>query len=180
MKRMFLALVVLYLAVTTVQGNEPNEPNQPAEEQSFVSLRLMSEPEFKDGVANLEAWLGFGKGPSETGFVLGYEAWQDEDDTESKISIGAFTMYHLPDARQALEDIIWPVELLPEGIMATPAIGISGLLDLEDNGVKVSPVVELTVYESIAIQTKYNILAFEEDAEVSDKWQIGLSAKWKF
>ena len=173
MKKLLIAMCLVLLLSSSVQGSDPNEAAE-----DFISFRLMTEPEFKDGVAYLESWLGLGKGDSEVGLVVGYETWQEEDGSESRISLGAFTMHSFPDARQTLENLLWPIELLPEAITAIPALGVEGLFDLDNKGIRISPILELTVYESLAIQTKYNI--FTDDVDVKDSWQIGLSAKWMF
>lgn len=170
----WIYLMCLTMLCGVVQGQDPNVV-MPDE---YATVRLLTEPEFQDGVAKAELWLGFGRGESEVGAIVAYESFEEEDGEESKFAIGAFTMYHLPDLRPMLEGLLWPAETLPEQVMAKPAIGISGVFDLDSNGLKISPVVELVIYKAIAIQTRYNIFSGDVDAE--EGWQIGISTIWEF
>ena len=167
--RLILTLVMclILLLSSSVQG-DPNE---------YLSVRVLTEPEFKDDVAKVQGWFGFGRENSEVGLILGYESWQEEDGTESQMSVGVFTMYHLPDVRPVIENFL-PIAWLPEEITAKPSIGGSVVGDLDGKGIETSPILELLVYETIAIQTKYNFLT--DNIGLSDYWQVGISYVYRF
>jgi len=169
MKKLIIILLMLVMTVA-VQAQDVNEP------QEYVTLRVMTEPEFTDGVANIEGWIGYGQDESEAGVILGYETMQDNGD-ESKFSIGLFAMYHLPDVRPIIENILWPSEFLPPEISAEPSIGISGQYSLDGDGLKLSSLLEMRVYDNMSIMTKYNVFA---ESEVADEWQVGLSYLWEW
>jgi hypothetical protein len=165
-------VLILVIVLVCTSGLCASEPNVPPEKPQYISFRLMSEPQTYQNT-NLEGWIGYGKKDSEVGLCIGWREWTEaetENDTQSSLAVGGFSLVHFPDFRKTLEDIIWPVEWLPENIEVSPALGLQIMYDLEGQGVRITPLVEMKIYDNIAIQYKYNF-----GNALADNSQVGIS-----
>jgi len=171
MKKLIIALVLCLPLV--VQGNEPNQIGDVND--MAITFRVLTEPVATR--TNIEGWLGFRKGESELGLIVG---WRDEtEELEDSLNIGGFTMFHFPDVRELVGNSFWLAEWLPESITAEPAVGLAITYNLETSTVKTSPFVALRIYKTLEIQIAYDVFGNGE-SDVPDGTRIGLSTSWKF
>ena len=178
-----LLIVCIILAVSgCIYGAEPNDVNIADVNDSaekYLSLRTLGEIDMSN--PNAEVWLGFGKGQSEAGLIMGYRIIGTETDTNEEVTFGLFGMYHLPDLRDVGEEVLWPIEWLPDGIKAQPAIGLKISTPANDNAFKsleIAPVLELTIFKNIALQYVKPFAVGEVEIETNE--YVGLSWAWKF
>ena len=168
MKKVLLTTMCLMTMCMVTKGNEPN---QPVKEMTF---RILTEPSSQN--TDIEGWLGFRKGDSEVGLILGYIDEQTERD--ASMTIGGYTAFHFPDVRQLVENTFWVAEWLPESIEATPAVGMSFVYNLETYALTTTPFVALRVYKTLEIQLGYD--ALQGETVEQDGFKIGISSSWRF
>jgi hypothetical protein len=168
MKKLLITMCLIALSFNVVQGQDVN---QPAEGMSF---RILTEPSSQN--TNVEGWIGFRKGNSEVGIIVGYI--DEQTDKDASMTIGGFSAYHFPDIRPTIENTFWLTEWLPKEIVAEPSLGLAITYNLETYALKTSPFVALRVYETFEIQLGYE--AFQSETVESDGFKIGLSTMWRF
>ena len=181
MKKLLTMCIIISLC-GCIYGAEPNDVNVPDINdltEKYISLRTLGEIDISN--PNIEMWLGFGKGQSEAGLIVGYRVIGTETDRDEEITLGLFGMYHLPNFRDLGEEVLWPIEWLPSGIKAQPAIGLKISTPINDNAFKsleIAPVLELTILKNIALQYVKPFAVGEVEIETSE--YVGLSWAWKF
>jgi hypothetical protein len=174
-----ITIMCLCFACSVVRGSEPNQPADVNVPEKYVSLRALGEIDMSN--PNAEVWLGFGKEQSEAGVIVGYRVIGMETDREEEITVGLFGMYHLPDLRDLGEEILWPIEWLPTGIKAQPAVGLKISTPINDNAFKaleIAPVLELTIFKNIALQYVRPFTVGSVEIETNE--YVGLSWVWNF
>lgn len=168
MKTVLTMCTCLIALCGVVKGNDVNQPDKE------MTFRILTEPSSQN--TNIEGWLGFRKGDSEVGLIVGY---QDElTDRDASMTIGGFTAFHFPDVRQMIENTLWIAEFLPESIEATPAVGLSLVYNLETYAMTTTPFVALRIYKTFEVHVGYE--AFQSETVEQDGFKIGISSSWKF